>query len=117
MATSVKQRGGKKKSGGQELTDEAIAVDATKEAIQTLAHVWEDWQIVWYRGVLRKTLMCGVLLLGLLTFAVTRQEDHPELPPFDPTETWRVVLTGIGAAFSIITVYYDLYHATPPETK
>mmetsp|Transcript_11616 Transcript_11616/g.29475 ORF Transcript_11616/g.29475 Transcript_11616/m.29475 type:complete len:341 (-) Transcript_11616:117-1139(-) len=73
----------------------------------------EEWQRKWYAHVYRKTLVWVALFLALVGYAVTEVED-PHVPPFDPSEAWRVWLTLCGALLAWSTLFFDIYFGTPP---
>jgi len=74
----------------------------------------EEWQLQWYRGVSRKTIVWCLAYAVLFYFAMHSVEDA-KIPPFDPNERWRVALTALATLLSWITLYFDVWKFVPPE--
>lgn len=83
-------------------------------ALQALE--WRAWQVAWYRGVLRKTFVFALAHSLLVWVGLSFMHDDPSVPPpFEESEAWRVVLTAVCCLLAWVTMYLDVWHATPPE--
>ncbi|GBG33425.1 Hypothetical Protein FCC1311_096482 [Hondaea fermentalgiana] len=92
-------------------TAEEVVEEVVKDAFG-----FNDWQLKWFRAVMRKTVLWTLLYIAAIALLVHNMED-PVVPPFAAEETWRVVLTGLGTLLAWVTIYVEIWLSTPPEEK
>mmetsp|Transcript_21211 Transcript_21211/g.34163 ORF Transcript_21211/g.34163 Transcript_21211/m.34163 type:complete len:380 (-) Transcript_21211:240-1379(-) len=98
------------------LEDNAETILENAEAVVKDIMGFNEWQLKWFRKVSQKTV-AWCLFYSIGVYFVVHSLDDPDVPPFHPSESWRVVLTTACTLMAWITLYQDVWVAVPPEVN